>query len=84
MARKIYHVQLKDPSPEEREHTYFGSQRAIFNFWSPSRLGIKYDSLRGNYNLAKSDYNGKRCIVRLGTLHTFREENHGQEQESRE
>lgn len=80
MKRKIYHVQLRDPAPNEQEHTYFGSQKAIFNFYAPERLGIKYQSLYSNYNLSKQDYNGKKCIIRMGFLHTFRDKPEDYEQ----
>ena len=64
----VYHVELKDPRDNERRHTYFGSQAAIFQTFGTDRLGISYRSLSNNYDLSERDYENKKCIIRKGYL----------------
>ena len=68
----VYHVELKDPIENEKKHTYFGSQAAIFQTFGNDRLGISYRSLTNNYDLSVSEYENKKCIIRKGYLRVSR------------
>lgn len=60
---RIYQVELKHPAPSERRFYFFSSKIAIFKHFGEERLGIKYTSLRSNYNLTEQPYDGKECII---------------------
>ncbi len=63
---KVYHVEIKRETGNE--HHYFGSQAAIFEWFTPGDLGISLNSLRNKYNLAERPYQNGRVIIRLGAL----------------
>jgi len=62
---KVYHVEFKGG---DGGHYYFGSQAAIFEWFTPLDLGISLKSLRNKYNLAERPYQNGRVIIRLGEL----------------
>lgn len=64
---KVYHVELKEPI-EGKKHFYFGSQVAIFDYFSPDRLGISYRTLTNKYDLRRRPYENEFCIIRFGKL----------------
>lgn len=64
---KVYHLEIKREGGKN-EHHYFGSQAAIFEWFTKNDLGISLKSLRNRYNLADRPYQNGRIIIRLGTL----------------
>lgn len=64
---KVYHLEIKREGGQN-EHHYFGSQAAIFEWFTKNDLGISLKSLRNKYNLADRPYQNGRIIIRLGTL----------------
>ena len=62
---KVYHVEFKGG---DGGHYYFGSQAAIFEWFTPLDLGISLKSLRNKYNLAERPYQNGHVIIRLGEL----------------
>lgn len=66
--KKVYCVELKEPQNGEKRLNFFGSQAAIFQYMSSDRLGVKYHSLRANYNLQERFYENARCRITFGWL----------------
>ena len=66
--KKVYCVELKEPQDGEKRLNFFGSQAAIFQHMDSGRLGIKYSSLRANYNVAQQDYENAQCRITFGWL----------------
>jgi hypothetical protein len=65
---KVYHVELTVPF-DGQTHFYFGSQTAIFDYFTDGQLGrISLRSLISNNDLAEKEYKNKSCIIRLGEL----------------
>lgn len=65
MKVKVYDVEFK----RDGTHHYFGSQAAIFEWFTRLDIGISLKSLRNTYDLSKAPYENKRVIIRLGELH---------------
>ena len=67
--QRIFHVELKIYIEGFEEHTYFGSKKAIFDYFEDKTLGITYSSfmakgMRDNY------FENSRCIIREGFMRT--------------
>lgn len=66
---KVYHVELIVPF-EGRTHFYFGSQTAIFDYFTDGQLGnITLKSLLNHIDLSAKEYKNKSCIIRLGEIY---------------
>lgn len=60
---KIYHVHIGNG------HHYFGSVAAIFDTFSPLKLGVSKSRLWA-YGITESKpYKNKKCIIYRGVLH---------------
>lgn len=55
MKVKVYDVEFK----RDGTHHYFGSQAAIFEWFTRLDIGISLKSLRNTYDLSKAPYENK-------------------------
>lgn len=57
------------------QHYYYGNIKAQTDNWDRDTIGVSYNYLK-NYGLSESHpYNGKKCIIRKGTLITSPQKN---------
>ena len=68
---KVMHVELKEQTLYGKKHFYFGSKKAIFDFFGKDSLGITYESFRAYGSRTSGDYENKHCIIREGELMTL-------------
>lgn len=69
---KIVHLHLKSPPEHLDADSYFSSIKAIYDYFTEDVLGIKYKSLTTALR-GRNFYENKRCIIRIGVLHTKRQ-----------
>ena len=67
---KVIMVELKCAIEDLPEVLFFGSKKAIFEFFGNKTLKVSYDTLR-NYNLAKQPYENVMCRIIQGGLLTL-------------
>lgn len=60
-------VELKVPMEDTPDVTFFGSKKAIFEYFGNKVLGISYGSLR-THNIKDTPYENKTCRIIKGTL----------------
>lgn len=63
---KVIHVELNDPY-EGEYHFYFGSKTAIYDLFTPERIGISKESL-WNQDLKSKEYQNRLCTIRMAPL----------------
>ena len=63
---KVIHVELKEPY-QGKNHYYFGSKAAIYNYLTIDQVGISLESL-WNIHLDDKEYQNKLCTIRMGIL----------------
>lgn len=78
---KIVHLHLKSPPEHFDADSYFSSIKAIYDYFTEDALGIKYKSLTTALR-GRNIYENKRCIIRIGVLHTKRQSNSTQNKQS--
>ena len=78
---KIVHLHLKSPPEHFDADSYFSSIKAIYDYFTEDFLGIKYKSLTTALR-GCNIYENKRCIIRIGVLHTKRQSNLTQNKQS--
>lgn len=71
---KIVHLRLKLLPEHFDADSYFSSIKAIYDYFTEDALGIKYKSLTTALR-GRNIYENKRCIIRIGVLHTKRQSN---------
>ena len=67
--RKVFHVELKGPD-EGKRHFYFGSKKAIFEYFTHDEVGITYRYFANCVKLSNGPYENKKCMIRQGNLIT--------------
>ncbi len=60
-------VELKTQIEDTPDITFFGSKKAIFEYFGNKTLGISYSTLR-LYNIEERPYENKMCRIVKGTL----------------
>lgn len=69
-AKKIIHVHLKHPAPNQNDDWYFGSMKAIYDHLSKDDLGRQYDSLINHFwnNKEIDVFENNKCIIKKGEI----------------
>lgn len=78
---KIVHLHLKSPPEHFDVDSYFSSIKAIYDYFTEDALGIKYKSLTTALR-GRNIYENKRCVIRIGVLHTKRQSKSTQNKQS--
>lgn len=78
---KIVHLRLKSPPEHFDADSYFSSIKAIYDYFTEDALGIKYKSLTTALR-GRNIYENKRCVIRIGVLHTKRQSKSTQNKQS--
>lgn len=73
--QKVVHFRFKNST----EDFFFGSLKAIYDYFSEEDVGIKYKSLLNAFK-DKDTYQNKRVVITTGTLLTKRQTNKHQQQ----
>ena len=60
-------VELKVPMEDTPDITFFGSKKAIFEYFGNKTLGMSYNTL-ANINLDKTPYENRCCRIISGEL----------------